>query len=130
MPTYNDSGFVDLSIYIKSTSESFALANCTFPVIFDTTTLKFSKLLGSEQVMFNSDFNYNELDNDIPTVTGYLTLRTAPTNNTNAYNDIRSIEVDYDATNNIGGIEVPTIDTYLGTLRFVIKENANTIQFQ
>ena len=123
-------GFVDLSMYIKNKGDEFAPANCTFSVSFDPEVLDFVKLLGADSVLFNSTFDYSELDSSKIPDNGYLKLTSAPNiNKPNAYNNIRSIEIDYDAYANIKGINVPIKDTYLGTLRFKIK-NGGTIAFK
>jgi hypothetical protein len=133
---YNDSGYVDLSIYIRNQGDPFAPANCTFPVLFDTNQVSFVQLLGSDSVIFNSEYDYSNLDsakynayiNNV--VNGYLTLNSAPrTLNSQAYKDIRTIEIDYDATANIGGINCPNVATYLGTLRFKVKNGVGSVAF-
>jgi hypothetical protein len=62
---------------------------------------------------------------------GYLRLVSAPrdVNHPLAYTDIRTIEIDYDAYANIGGIDVPNSDTYLGTLRFKLRSGASLVNF-
>jgi hypothetical protein len=126
---YNDSGFVDLSMYIRNNGDEFAPANCTFAVSFNPDKVTFAKLMGTDSVIFNSTFDYNKLNIDIPQ-NGYLKLSSAPNiNNPKAYNNIRSIEIDYDAFANVGGINVPYINTYLGTLRFNVNKNAGVVAF-
>jgi hypothetical protein len=129
---YNDSGYIDLSMYIRNTGDAFAPANCTFPVEFDTTQVQFMKLLGADSVVFNSTFDYNNLsknDTIIPE-NGYLKLATAPrTTHPLAYRNVRTIEIDYDAYANIGGINVTNQNTYLGTLRFKVNNGAGLVNF-
>ena len=50
---------------------------------------------------------------------GYYSVKTSPdTNMPNAIKGLRTIEIDYDSYSNPGGIPVPSVKTYLGTLRF------------
>jgi hypothetical protein len=126
---YNDSGYVDLSMFIKNVGDEFAPANCTFPISFDTSQVEFMKLLNADSALFNSTFDYNNIDKAIPE-NGYLKLSSAPKSLTSdAYKNIRSIEIDYDAYTNIGGINVPYQPTFLGTLRFKVKQNAGVVAF-
>ncbi|MDR0927905.1 MAG: T9SS type A sorting domain-containing protein [Ignavibacteria bacterium] len=127
---YNDSGFVDVSVYIRNAGVAFAPANCTFPISFDTNAVTFSKFYGGDSVIFNSDFDYSKLDtNNIPE-NGYLKLSSAPkVGAANAYRNYKTIEIDYDAYSNLGGINVPSYDTYLGTLRFNVKKGAGIVAF-
>ena len=133
---YNDSGYVDLSMFIRNEGQIFALANCTFSVLFDDEVLEFMKLIGADSVMFNSGFDYTDFNDDNTVIPdedgfGYMRLSSAPNNNSaNSYKNIRSIEVDYDAFNNIGGINVPNTNTYLGTLRFKVRNEAGVISFR
>jgi hypothetical protein len=136
---YNDSGYIDLSMYIRNEGEAFALANCTFAVSFDDEVLDFMRLLGADSVVFNSTFDYHNFNDDNTVIpneneTGYMRLSSAPTTNSGAnsdtYKNIRTIEIDYDAFANIGGINVPTTNTYLGTLRFRVKNGAGILAFK
>ena len=133
---YNDSGYVDLSMFIRNQGDVFAPANCTFPVSFDTNQVEFMRLLGADSVIFNSSFDYNNLDSGrysdyINKVeNSYLQLYSAPRSlNSLSYRDIRTIEIDYDLTENMGGINCPGVLTYLGTLRFRVKQGASVVSF-
>lgn len=127
---YNDSGYVDLSMYIRNLGDEFAPANCTFAVGFDSEQLEYLKLLGADSVIFNSTFDYNNLNDETLPATSYLKLNSAPNaSNKEGYKNIRTIEVDYDAFANIGGINVPLTKTYLGTLRFKTTSKTSIVKF-
>lgn len=115
-----DGNFVNVHFYIKNLASKFALANCTFAVQYDPSILGFTNLLGADSVIFS----------DKPEK-GYVNLRTAPRDESDKrFLDVRSIEVDYDAYGNPGGELVPYDDTYLGTLRFGIKNKNDKITFK
>lgn len=114
-----EGNFVNVHFYIKNLGTKFALANCTFAIKYDPSVLGFSGLIGADSVIFS----------DKPEK-GYVNLRTAPRDDSDQrFNDVRSIEVDYDAYANPGGELVPYEDTFIGTLRFGIKDKNNKISF-
>ena len=107
-------------MYIQNTGDEFAPANCTFAVNYNSNILKFIDLAGIPDVIFSNR----------PDV-GYATLRTAPTPDAvDPLPDVRTIEIDYDAYANLGGLPVPYEKTYLGTLRFELKDNKNSVVFR
>ena len=115
-----EGNIVLLSMYIQNTGDEFAPANCTFAVNYNSNILKFIDLAGIPDVIFSNR----------PDV-GYATLRTAPTPDAvDPLPDVRTIEIDYDAYANLGGLPVPYEKTYLGTLRFELKDNKNSVVFR
>lgn len=114
-----DTNYVDVDFYIQNLGSNFGLANCTFAISYNTSTLTFNSLRGSDSVIFSNK----------PAV-GYSNLRTAPTAaSVNPLPEVRTIEVDYDAFANLGGVNVPSVSTYLGTLRFNIKDKKGIVNF-
>jgi len=111
--------YVDVAMYIQNLAGDFGLANCTFAINYNSSTLDFHSLLGKDSVIFSNK----------PEV-GYSELRTAPTPSAvNPLPEVRTIEVDYDAFANLGGVRVPNAKTYLGTLRFRIKDSKGVVSF-
>ncbi len=115
----NDTNFVDVKFYIQNLGSKFGLANCTFAITYNTNSLDFHSLIGADSVIFSNK-----------PAKGYSALRTAPTSKAeNPLPNVRTIEVDYDAYANLGGESVPNEKTYLGTLRFSIKNKKGALQF-
>ncbi|MFW5701341.1 MAG: LamG-like jellyroll fold domain-containing protein, partial [Bacteroidota bacterium] len=84
---------VDLHFYIKNKGRQFGLANCTFAVKYNSSMMDFAKLSGTGEVIFTD------------TTAGYNALTSAPDEGMkNAIPDMRTIEIDYDAFANPGGI--------------------------
>ncbi|MDQ1267061.1 MAG: Dockerin protein, partial [Bacteroidota bacterium] len=111
--------YIDLKMYIRNKGADFALANATFAVTYNTSSLKFVSLVGQEEVIFS-----NKPEK------GYATLRSAPEANAqNPLPNVRTIEVDYDAYAMLDGEPVPSDLTYLGTLRFEFKNKSGTASF-
>lgn len=112
--------FVDLALYIKNMGPEFGLANCTFAVKYSSSDLSYADLIGEENVIFH----------DKPDV-GYAFLTSAPEAGVSKpIPEVRTIEVDYDAFANLGGVSVPYEKTYLGTLRFKLKRRDNIVKFE
>ncbi|MGI6369877.1 MAG: LamG-like jellyroll fold domain-containing protein [Candidatus Kapaibacterium sp.] len=126
-PTFFEDGKVELAFYILNTGEDFAPANCTFAISYDPNLLTFTELKGQEKVLFNSTFDFKNIDAHKPE-NGYLKLQSAPLDK-NTQSNTRSIEIDYDAYANIGGINLPAEKTYLGTLCFKINKNQGVVVF-
>ena len=115
-----DGNFVNVSFYIRNLASKFGLANCTFAIKYDPTVLGFTGLYGADSVLFS----------ELPDK-GYAPLRTAPRDESDLrLKDVRTIEVDYDAFADLGGEAVPYEKTFLGTLRFGIKDKNSKIKFE
>lgn len=119
-PIYNSATkTVDLDFYIQNRGDNFSPANCTFAVNYNSSALEFSSLKKKSAVIFSSD-----------ATAGYADLRSAPNSSVEMQiPDIRTIEIDYDATNNPGGKNVPATKTYIGTLCFTVKNEATSVGF-
>ena len=112
--------YIDLEFYIENRGDEFGLANCTFAVNYNSSSMRFETLMGAQDVLYH----------DKPEV-GYAELSSAPEEGiANPLPDVRTIEVDYDAYANLGGLPVPYEKTYLGTLRFAIKDSTAPITFE
>jgi hypothetical protein len=114
--------YVDVPIYIQNLGDIWAIANCSFPVEYDPTVLSFNGLVHTENVLFNNN-----------SAAGYNQSYYAPTQFAidpvpNTY----SIEINFDARSqfNYPGITVPNTRTYLGTLRFNLLRNDESIFFR
>ncbi len=119
-PTYNSATkTVELDFYIQNRGDNFAPANCTFAVNYNSSALDYTSLKKKSAVIFSSD-----------ATAGYADLRSAPNSSEEMQiPDIRTIEIDYDATNNPGGKNVPATKTYIGTLCFSVKNEATSVAF-
>ena len=112
-------GYVDLHFYIKNKGDDFGLANCTYAVTFNSNSLEYSGLIKKEAIIFDNN----------PEI-GYSDVRGAPRELAEKpLTDVRTVEIDYDAYANLGGMAVPKEKTYLGSLRFKIKNNNSIIKF-
>ncbi|MDD3124599.1 MAG: T9SS type A sorting domain-containing protein [Candidatus Kapabacteria bacterium] len=110
---------VELRFYIKNIGSDFSPANCTFPVKYNSSVLEFAGLKGADSVLFSSNAEV-----------GYADLRTAPTADAiDPLPDVRTIEIDYDAYANLGGLPVPREKTYLGSLLFKLKSKNGAVTF-
>lgn len=110
---------INLNFSIKNRGIDFGLANATFAIQYNSNMLDFYKLSGIDSVIFNDDSSK-----------GYAPMRSAP--NANAQNplpNVRTIEIDYDAYANLPGAIVPRDSTYLGTLKFVLKNRNSVVKF-
>lgn len=111
---------VDLHMYIENKGADFALANATFAVKYNSSVLQFANLTGASQVLFQGKPDK-----------GYSNLRTAPKPEAqNPIPDVKTIEVDYDAGSYLPGVAVPHEKTYLGTLRFNLKNKNGAVSFK
>lgn len=110
---------VELRFYIQNKGGVFGLANCTFPVKYNSSVLEFAGLSGKDSVIFS---NKSEV--------GYASVRTAPTADAiNPIPEVRTIEIDYDAFANLGGTAVPYEKTYIGSLNFNLKTKNGAVTF-
>ena len=114
--------YVDVPIYIQNLGDVWAMANSSFPVEYDPTVLSFSGLIQTQNVLFANN-----------NVAGYNSSYYAPSQSAidpvpNTY----SIEINFDAEPGLykQGITVPNTETYLGTLRFNLLRNDESIFFR
>lgn len=111
---------VEVPVYIQNNGSPFNLGNATFAMEFNPKRMRFVGLTGTDKVTFTNK----------PTK-GYNAMYSAPrTNADQPLNNVRTIEVDYDAYSRKGGEAVPTEKTYLGTLRFELLNNAGSVSFK
>ncbi|MFP4368209.1 MAG: LamG-like jellyroll fold domain-containing protein [Candidatus Kapaibacterium sp.] len=116
---YEKDGFIYLPMYIKNNGSTFGLANCTFAVKYNSNVLDFIDLVQEEEVIFSNKPGK-----------GYSELATAPKADAqNPLPDVRTIEIDYDAYAMLEGEILPIEKTYLGTLRFSMKNGGSAITF-
>ena len=112
--------YIDLEFYIQNRGDEFGLANCTFAVNYNSSSMRYETLLGQNDVLYH----------DKPDV-GYADLNSAPEEGvSNPLPDVRTVEIDYDAYANLGGLPVPYEKTYIGSLRFAIKDTNSPITFE
>ncbi len=112
-------GYMDLHFYIQNKGDDFGLANCTFAVTYNSSALEYDDLVKTDTIIF--DYN--------PDI-GYSEVRGAPRDLAEEpLPDVRTVEIDYDAYANLGGEAVPYDKTYLGSLRFNIKNKNSILKF-
>lgn len=110
---------VDLDLYIQNKLDVFALANCTFAITYNSNYLEYDTLIEKQRVIFS----------DVDSI-GYGRIWSAPKAGTpDPLPNVRTIEIDYDAFANPGGVNVPYGRTYLGTLRFNLKSKDHALEF-
>ncbi len=108
------STIIDLDIYLQSNGDDFALGNCTFAVKYNPVNLTFRTFTTKADMLYHNK-----------PLKGYYNLRTSPTKgDTNAVKGVQTIEIDYDAFNNLGGEIVPKTKYYIATLKFDLKNNS------
>lgn len=111
--------YVDVHVFIKNNGADFNLANATFAIKYNSNALKYLTLTGQSSVPYHNS----------PT-RGYSQMRSAPRPDAESpVPNVRTIEIDYDAFANLGGLPVPSEKTYLGTLRFEIISDESTVAF-
>jgi hypothetical protein len=101
------------------------MANSTFPIKYNPSILSFNSLIAKEGMMFSSNGGYN--------AAGYNKTYYSPSPFTvNPVANVYSIEVDFDARTDSWktGTNVPNSKTYLGTLRFNLLVNDESIFFE
>ena len=114
--------YIDIPMYAKNTGGDFGLGNSTFGITFETDRLEFVEMIKTAKVLFDRDDNL-----------GYFPTFTSPiTGRENAQVNLRTIDINFDnyPLANKPGIGLPTSDTYLGTLRFRIIDNAKNFNFK
>lgn len=117
-------GLVYLSMYIQNVGAEWAPANCTFAVTYNPNQLSYENIVESrngESTIWsahNAEF-------------GYDVLYSAPTAAaSNPLPDVRSIEIDYNNAQRLEGKNVPYTRTYIGTLAFKVRGEANEFAFK
>ncbi|HRP01207.1 MAG TPA: T9SS type A sorting domain-containing protein [Candidatus Kapabacteria bacterium] len=121
MPTVNGE-YIDIPMFAKNTGGDFGLGNSTFGITFETDRLQFVEMIKTAKVLFDKDDNL-----------GYFPTFTSPViGRENAQANLRTIDINFDnyPLANKPGIGLPTNDTYLGTLRFRIIDNATNFNFK
>ncbi len=115
--------YIDAELYIQNTGTSnFALANCTFPITYNTGLLTFSGLYGQDSAVFTDS-----------SAVGYGSMWSAPTESTpDPLSGVRTIEVNFDNFNfkDSGGVNVSRTGSYIGTLRFALGDKHGPIYFR
>lgn len=111
--------YVEVPVYIQNVGGDFALANGTFAITFDPTVVRFAEMVRAENVIFSGrqDLGYDESYSSPTDVT------VSPMANT------RSIEISWNAYERRPGQVVPRTRTYLGTLRFALARNDQSVFF-
>lgn len=120
IPTLNGE-FIDIPMYAKNTGGDFGLGNSTFGITFETDKLEFVDMLRVEKVIFHDNYNV-----------GYFPSFSAPIKGAqNAQVNLRTIDISFDnyPLANKPGLPLPKENTYLGTLRFRIINNARSFVF-
>ncbi|MFP4368211.1 MAG: LamG-like jellyroll fold domain-containing protein [Candidatus Kapaibacterium sp.] len=107
-----NNGYIDVPLYIENEGGDFNMANATFGIQYDPSTLRFVEMVQTEEVIFSDK-------NDL----GYFAAFSSPFEDTESpISDLRTIDINYDSysTDAKPGQLVPSNKTYLGTLRFSI----------
>lgn len=114
--------YIDIPLFAKNTGGDFGLGNSTFGINFETNKLEFVEMIKTAKVLFDKDDNL-----------GYFPTFTSPIiGRENAISNLRTIDINFDnyPLANKPGIGLPNSDTYLGTLRFRIIDNAKNFNFK
>lgn len=114
--------YIDIPMFAKNTGGDFGLGNSTFGITFETDRLEFVEMIKTAKVLFDRDDNL-----------GYFPTFTSPIRGReNAQVNLRTIDINFDnyPLARKAGIGLPTSDTYLGTLRFRIIDNAKNFNFK
>ncbi|MBL8003836.1 MAG: T9SS type A sorting domain-containing protein [Candidatus Kapabacteria bacterium] len=112
--------FVEVPVYVRNVGQPWAMANATFALGYNSAVLDFVGFAGADQVLFSNKPEKGYVD----------VVKSAPDANTpNPLANIRTIEVNYDAFSKRSGEVVPNTNSYLGTLRFEIKDTERPISF-
>jgi len=114
--------FIDIPMFAKNTGGDFGLGNSTFGITFETDKLVFVDMVKTSKVLFDKDDNL-----------GYFPTFTSPIiGRENAQSNLRTIDINFDnyPLAKKSGIGLPNTDTYLGTLRFRILDNAKNFNFK
>jgi hypothetical protein len=118
---YVNGNYVDVPVYIQNIGDIWSMANASFPIEFDPTVVSFAGLVETTPVMFSNN-----------SAAGYLKAFYAPSDVANdPIANTYSIEINFDArsSSNKPGLTVPSTKTYLGTLRFNLLRNDESIFF-
>ena len=116
-------GFIDVEFAIQNLgSTTWAMANASYPIIYDPAVLMFDTLL-SNGVLYSST-------SDVVNSLGYLPSYSAPSDRAiDPVSNVASIEINFDANieNNRKGQIVADHITSLGVLRFKVLRNDASI---
>ncbi len=119
--TSRNGNVISVALYVRNEgTQDFALGNCSFGVDYDASSLIFTDMIRSDNVLFNDRADM-----------GYAATYSGPGNDTKEpIPACRTIEVDYDAYTELPGANVPSDFTYLGTLRFSILADRDVYDFE
>lgn len=108
--------YVDVPVYIRNAGTNWNIANSTFGLGYNSNVLDFVSYEGADKVPFS---NRGELGYD-----GSATC-SPKIGSENGIPDMRAIEITFDASplSNKVGLAVPSVNTYLGTMRFKVKNS-------
>ncbi len=114
--------YVDVPVYIRNTGSTWNMANATFGLGYNSNVVDYVSYEGVDKVPFSnrSDLGYDGLAKSAPALGAE---RAIP--------DLRTIEISFDASplSKKPGLAVPNTNTYLGTLRFKIKNSNRPVVF-
>ncbi len=132
---------IAIRVYIQGTGEEFNLANCTFAIKYNTEAVRFVDLLKEEPIKYDANNNVEGLANEY----GYWGINYSPKANPdtgvlpeNVVEGVHAIELSFDATqvqdgsktNKFPGLPLTQERTYLGTLRFALKDSKGAPNFE
>jgi|GEM_PF-3090309 len=114
-------GNVELELFIRSTSNTFKIANSTFAIKYDTTKLEYINYLNDSVIFSNNGEK------------GYMNSFSGPMDSAeNIIKSIRTIDIVFDEKkiyDENAGIVVPDVETSLGKLVFKKLEENSFLQF-
>jgi hypothetical protein len=114
--------YVDAPVYIRNTGSTWNMANATFGLGYNSNVVDYVSYEGVDKVPFSNrtDLGYDGVAKSAPTLGAERAIA-----------DMRTIEISYDASplSNKPGLAVPNTNTYLGTLRFKIKNADRPVVF-
>lgn len=114
--------YVDVPVYIRNTGSTWNMANTTIGLGYNSNVVDYVSYEGVDKVPFSNrtDLGYDGVAKSAPSLGAESAIA-----------DMRTIEISYDASplSSKTGLTVPNTNTYLGTLRFKIKNPNRPVVF-
>ncbi len=114
--------YVDVPVYIRNTGSTWNMANTTIGLGYNSNVIDYVSYEGVDKVPFSNrtDLGYDGLAKSAPALGVERAIA-----------DMRTIEISFDASplSKKTGLAVPNTNTYLGTLRFKIKNTDRPVVF-
>lgn len=121
-PRFAGDSIVEVPIFITSTGSPFAMGHATFGITYDNRSLEY---VNSDQ--YNTLFTNPARGYDVIQATPYTDGRSSTVAEAD---NVRRLDVMYDALTRPAGSFVPTVSTQVGVIRFRVRANASTAPLQ